>query len=369
MGLQIAIDASRITVSQRTGTENYALQLIRQLILINNDHHLHLYFRNEPQADLLPQHQNWTPHVIPWPRAWTHLRFASELWRTRPDVTFVPAHTLPRFFPGKAVVTVHDLGYIYFPDAHPENERQYLDWSTRYSANRATQVLADSEATRQDLIKAYGINAAKIHVVYPAPDETLAPVTDTDRITSVKAKYGITQDYLFFLGTLQPRKNIGRMIEAFQQFRHAHPDTKIQLVLGGKRGWLFDETWLENAEGVHLTGYIDDDDVAALYSGATAFLFPSLYEGFGFPALEAMRCSTPVLCSNTSSLPELGGDAAIYVDPTSVDSIAAGIAEIVNQSAEARNAQIQRGFTQLEKFTWQQAAVQTLHVLEVAATS
>jgi hypothetical protein len=135
--LRIAIDASRTTVTQRTGTEQYALQLIRHLLELPSGHEFTLYFRDAPPPDLFPE--GTLQKVIPFPRAWTHLRFASELWRSRPDVTWVPAHTLPRIFPGRAVVTVHDLGYLHFPEAHPPKERRYLDWSTRYSAKRATR--------------------------------------------------------------------------------------------------------------------------------------------------------------------------------------------------------------------------------------
>lgn len=366
MGLQIAIDASRITVSQRTGTENYALQLIRRLLTLETDHHFQLYFRDQPAPNLLPEGDHWTAHVIPWPRAWTHLRFAAELWRTRPAVTLVPAHTLPRFFPGRSVVTVHDLGYLHFPAAHPEKERRYLDWSTQFSAKRATKILADSEATRRDLTDEYSIAAEKIHVVYPGHDESLTPITDPQVITTVREKYGITKDYLFFLGTLQPRKNIQRLIQAFQQC-HQSIDQAVQLVLGGKKGWLFDEAWLNGADNVHLTGYIDDADIAALYSGALGFVFPSLYEGFGFPVLEAMRCHTPVVCANTSSLPELGGTAAIYVDPTSIDAIADGMLKLIQLSPAERQDRIQRGIAQTQQFTWTQTARQTLAVLESAA--
>lgn len=366
MGLQIAIDASRITVSHRTGTENYALQLIHHLLALETAHHFHLYFRDEPPADLLPTRKNWTKHVIPWPRVWTHIRFAAELWRTRPDVTFVPAHTLPRLFPGRAVVTVHDLGYLHFPEAHPKRERRYLDWSTHFSAKRATCILADSEATKRDLIAHYNIPAEKTHVVYPGHDETLQAVTYATTIATVKAKYGIEKDYLLFLGTLHPRKNIRRLIQAFQQCQ-AERDFDLQLVLGGKKGWLFDETWLNETQNVHLTGYVDDADIATLYSGAVGFIFPSLYEGFGFPILEAMRCHTPVVCSHTSSLPELGGDAPIYVDPADVDSIAGGMMQLLELTGSQRMAMIQRGIARLEHFTWAQAARQTLAALERAA--
>lgn len=364
--VHIAVDASRTTRLRRTGTENYALQLIRQWIETVNQHRLTLYFRDTPPPDLFPVQSNFEQKIIPFPRLWTHLRFATELWRTQPDVTFVPAHTLPFVFPGKAVVTVHDLGYLHFPDAHPPRERRYLDATTRFSARRATLILADSLATKTDLISHYAVSEQKIRVVYPGVDESLAPVHDPNELTRVRAKYGLPEQYLFFLGTLQPRKNIARLVEAFAKWRSSSGNQEVVLVLGGQKGWLYQDAWTSGVEGVILPGYIADEDVAALYSGALALVFPSLYEGFGFPVIEAMRCNTPVLCSNTSSLPELGGEAAVLVNPLDTDEIAQGIGQLIGNS-ELRRQLVEKGRIQAQQFNWENAAKQAMQVLEEAA--
>jgi glycosyltransferase involved in cell wall biosynthesis len=364
--VHIAVDASRTTRLRRTGTENYALQLIRQWVETVNTHQITLYFRDTPPADLFPEKPNFEQKVLTFPRLWTHLRFAAELWRTRPGVTFVPAHTLPFVFPGKAVVTIHDLGYLHFPDAHPPKERRYLDATTRFSARRATLILADSMATKTDLISHYGVSEQKIRVVYPGVDESLAPVQDSNELGRVRAKYGLPEQYLFFLGTLQPRKNIARLVEAFAKWRSSSSSREVALVLGGQKGWLYQEAWTSGVEGVILPGYIADEDVAALYSGALALVFPSLYEGFGFPVIEAMRCDTPVLCSNTSSLPELGGEAALLVNPLETDEIAQAIGQLV-ENPELRRQLVQKGRTQAQKFSWNTAAQQAMQVLEEAA--
>lgn len=358
--MRIAIDASRTTVRQRTGTENYALQLIRHLL--PSEHELHLYFRNRPPDDLLPR-QHYHQHVIPLPRLWTHLGFAAALWRTRPDVTWVPAHTLPRYFPGKAVVTVHDLGYLYFPEAHPIKERRYLDFTTRYSANRATLVLADSVATQQDLNRHYDIPIEKVRVVYPGVDESLHRIEDT---TAMRHKYQLPARYLFFLGTLQPRKNIARLVRAFAQWQAQSDHKDVVLALGGKPGWLYDPAWTADVPNVRVLGYVADEDIAALYSGAIGLVLPSLYEGFGFPVVEALRCGTPVLCSNISSLPELTGEAGILVDPLSVGAIAQGIQQLV-EDENLRAHLISHSTAQAHKFTWEAAARAALKALEDAA--
>jgi len=365
LALHIAIDASRTTHTQRTGTEKYALSLIRELLALGSPHHFTLYFRDRPAPDLFDKSPNVAQCVLPFPRLWTHLRFAAALYRARPDVAFVPAHTLPVRFPGRAVVTIHDLGYAYFPGAHPIHQRIYLDLSTRYSARRATFIVADSGATQYDLAAHYHVTQSKIRVIYPGV-EGVARVSERE-IAAVQKKYGLPERYVLFLGTLQPRKNITRLVGAYQAWRAqaSETDQSVALVLAGRRGWLADTLPL-NAPGVIVSGYVDAADVAAVYSGAPALAFPSLYEGFGFPVVEAMRCGIPVLCSNTSSLPELAGDAALLVNPLDTRAIQDGLARLVADAA-LRDTLVQRGYKQATQFTWRSAAEQTLGVLEAAA--
>ncbi|MHB8626295.1 MAG: glycosyltransferase family 4 protein [Aggregatilineales bacterium] len=367
MPLHIAIDASRTTRAQRTGTENYALRLIQALLALDSPHRFTLYFRDQPAPDLFESRANVIQHVLSFPRLWTHLRFAAALYHHRPDVTFVPAHSLPFSFPGHAVVTLHDLGYVHFPEAHPLRQRLYLDLTTRYSARRATLILADSEATRRDLAAHYQVDPRKMRVVYPGV-EGIARASDA-AMAAVRQKYSLPERYILFLGTLQPRKNIARLVEAYQMWRFQadSADQSVALVLAGRRGWLSDTLPLD-APGVIVPGYVADADVAVMYSGALALAFPSLYEGFGFPVIEAMRCGTPVLCSNTSSLPELAGDAALTVDPLDVNAIRDGLARLVADPT-LRADLVQRGYPQAARFTWRAAAEGTLAALEAATQS
>lgn len=355
--MRLAIDASRCTVPRITGTENYAIQLIRALIRLNTEHHITLYFRDPPRPDLFPASPLVEQRVIPFRHAWTHLRFAVELWRDKPDVTFVPAHTLPLVFPGRAIVTVHDVGFKYFPQAHPLRQRLYLDWTTRYSAARARVILADSQATADDLHKFYGTPPDKIQVVYPGVDKPLVGDIETAR-----RKYKLPERYFLFIGTLQPRKNIARLVQAYALWRRQNPHDPAGLVLAGGKGWLYDAQWVEGTEGVHLTGYIDEVDKGALYAGALALVFPSLYEGFGFPVLEAMLCGTPVIASHTSGLPELVGEAGLLVDPLKVDDIAEAMSQLSRDGTQ-RQTMIRKGYAQALKFTWEQAATQVLTIM------
>ena len=354
--MRLAIDASRTTVARVTGTERYALDLIRAVLRHNTDHQITLYFRDQPPLDLFPGADT---RVIPYPRLWTHVRLAQELYKDRPDALWTPAHTLPFVFPGKGIVTVHDLGYKVFPQSHTPNQRRYLELSTRWSANRASVIFADSQATADDLTRFYRTPSRKIQVIYPGVDAP--PIGD---IAAARKKYRLPERYFLFLGTLQPRKNIQRIVQAFRQWRSTRPkDDPTGLVLAGSTGWLFDASWVIGAEHVYLPGYVEDSDKGAIYAGALALVFPSLYEGFGFPILEAMLCRTPVITSNSSSLPELAGDAALLVDPLDVEAISSAM-DMISENDDLRQRLTERGVTQARQFTWDRATHQVLHALK-----
>ena len=367
----IGIDASRANRPRPTGTEAYARYLIRALWQSNPGHRLRLYMPTPPAPELttLLASDGCEGCVIPWPRMWTHLRLSWELWRRPPDLLFIPAHVMPLVCRVPTVVTVHDLGYRYFPEAHPRLARWYLEWSTRRHARLAARVIADSEATRRDLIQQYGANPERVIVVYPGRNEALTRQSDPAQWTNVRARYGIPGDYLLYLGTLQPRKNLVRLVQAFAGLLAAEPSSAgLSLVLAGRRGWHATdlERWIErlNLVGrVVLIGYVVETDKAALLSGALALVYPSLYEGFGLPLLEAMACGTPILTSNISSLPEVAGPAALLVDPLRVEAITEGMARLISDPA-LREHLVQQGYLRLHHFAWDQAAAQVWQVFE-----
>ena len=357
--MRLAIDASRATAAHRTGTELYARRLIEGLAALAAPPALRLYFRDDPGA-WLAENPAVERRVIPFPRLWTHLRLSWALLteRPRPDVLFVPAHVLPLAHPLPSVVTVHDLGYHHFPDAHPPQQRQYLAWSTRRAARAATHLLADSQATARDLTAVYGVPASKVTVVYPGRDEGLRRVDPT----AVRGQYGLANDYVLHVGTLQPRKNLLRLIEAVERLRAQHPT--LELVLAGRAGWLA-EPIVAAARArpwVRRLDYVPDADLAGLYSGARVFAFPSLYEGFGFPVLEALACGVPVVCANTSSLPELAGDAALSIDPLDGAALAGALGRVLDEPGLAE-ALLSHAPEQLARFTWARAAEGAMQVL------
>ena len=389
----IGIDASRATIARRTGTETYSRNLIRALIGLGSGHRFRLYTNGAAQVpgtgDLRSLEvpgtliANVEIRSIPFPRLWTHVRLSAEMLMHPPDVLFVPAHVLPLIHPRRSVVTVHDLGYLHYPEAHRAADRHYLDWSTRWNGRQATAVLADSQATKDDLVRAYGVDPGRVHVVYLGRDEAFGPVRDVNRLAQTRDRYGVSGRYLLYVGTLQPRKNLARVIDAFARLTGdpalapTLPD--MQLVLAGKRGWLYDDlfaqvTRLGLASRVLFPGYIEEGDLPALLSGALALVFPSLYEGFGIPVLEAGACGVPVITSNTSSLPEVAGDpsagsgqaAALLVDPHDVDAIADAMFRIATD-AELRAELDRRGQENVMRFSWEKCARETLAVLEEAA--
>jgi glycosyltransferase involved in cell wall biosynthesis len=216
-------------------------------------------------------------------------------------------------------------------------------------------------------VTAYGIPSAKITVVYPGFDAALEPIHDAQALAEVRARYGISGDYILFIGRIQPRKNLTHLIEAFA--RIAAVDQGLTLVLAGPQGWLSEPIVAQvGARGltgrVSFPGYVAAEDKAALISGARLFAYPSLYEGFGFPVLEAQACGTPLLTSTTSSLPEVAGEGGLLVDPQDVDAIAEGLDRLL-QDVELRKRLVARGFENLKRFSWTRAAQQVSHIIEV----
>lgn len=365
--MHLGIDASRAVTAQRTGTEGYAYYLLRTLLPLAQaaGHQVTLYFNQPPPPNFLPEA---THEVIPFPRLWTHLRLGWALRRLRPDLFFTPAHVIPLSYFGPSVATVHDLGYRYYPGAHTRFQVAYLNWSTLHNARRSRRILADSQATRDDLVRIYHIPPEKIAVVYPGVDPELGPVRDPEALASVLARYTITGPYMLYLGTIQPRKNLVRLIAAY-----GASHVEESLVLAGKAGWLSQPVLdaiarlpLEVQARIRITGFVDEADKAALLSGATALLYPSLYEGFGFPVLEAQACGTPVLCADSSSLPEVAGEGALLVNAADSEAIRAGIQRL-SQDRALRDQLVAAGLRNVQRFSWQQTAQDVLAVLEEAA--
>lgn len=359
----IGIDASRAVTDAPTGTEYYSRALIDALLCEDSSFRFRLYTRTTPPSNFFPQTNNYEIRAIPLPRLWTHVRLAHEMLRRAPDVLFVPAHVLPPIHPRRSLVTVHDLGYKFFPQAHPLTQRLYLDLSTRWNVRSAEAVIADSDATRNDIVRQYRVPAERIHVVYPAHNaDIFKPDPDPREIERIRAKYGLTGRYLLSAGTLHPRKNYARLIEAC-----AALPSEYSLVIAGKRGWMFDSI-RARARALNVTGrvkfldYVPIEEMPLLYGGAELAALPSLYEGFGFPALEAQACGTPLVCSNSSSLPEVAGEGAVYFDPLNVGEMASALRLCLEDKGLRRDL-VRRGCENLRRFSWAEAAKRVLKII------
>ena len=365
--MRIGIDASRAVRPQRTGTENYSLELTRRLLAraekMGRGHQFVLY----TDRDIPPGTFCHSCHIrsMPFPRLWTHGRLSWEMVRHAPDVLFVPAHVIPLVHPKRTVVTIHDLGHLYFPEAYPRRMWHYLNWATRRNARIATHILADSQATRQDIVRRLGVEPERVTVVYPGVGAAYRPVAGGAGARAVQQQHRLPARYILYVGTVQPRKNVLRLLEAYAMAKQQ--GLQEQLVLVGRWGWLPDairRRAQELGDAVTLTGYVADEHLPALYSGATAFVLPSLFEGFGMPALEAMACGAPVISANTSSLPEVVGDAGLLFDPLDVEGLARAMSQVCGDE-ELRESMRMRGLAQARKFTWAAAAEKTLEVLEM----
>ena len=234
----VGIDASRAAISGRTGTETYSLYLIREVLRQGTGHRFRLYFREADQAALFPRDAaRWEARTIPFPRLWTHARLSWEMLTRQPQALWVPAHVLPLVRPACTLASVHDLGYLYVPEAHRPFDRWYLHWSTRFNCRAASRVLALSAATRDDLMRAYGVLAERVTVVYPGVRPGMGREPE-GAVAEARRRYGLDGPYFLYVGTLQPRKNLLRLLQAFAQARGAGAASGALLVLAGKDGGL-----------------------------------------------------------------------------------------------------------------------------------
>ncbi|HET8521752.1 MAG TPA: glycosyltransferase family 1 protein, partial [Thermomicrobiales bacterium] len=291
---------------------------------------------------------------------WEHLLLPVASRRARVDLVHGPVNVIPRGLPGPSVVTIHDLAFLQWPEQIPRRRYRYLARELSASAKRATRILAVSEATKRDIVDQLGIDPGKIVCTPLGVDARFQPVSG-DALNEFRAARGLDRPYILSVATLEPRKNLPRLLDAYAIVAERLPH---DLVLVGPEGWL--TTTIHErlqrpalADRVRVTGFVPDAELPAWYSGAELFAYPSLYEGFGLPPLEAMACGTPVLTSTSSSLPEVVGDAAIVVDPTETEAIAEGLLRGLTDQTLTDELR-RRGPRRAARFTWERTAALTV---------
>jgi glycosyltransferase involved in cell wall biosynthesis len=375
--LRIAIDAHAVG-AKLGGNESYAVNLIEALAQIDSANHYTIYITTDEARERF--HGRWPnfkvratlPHT---PLIRIPLTLSAELRKNPVDVLHVQ-FTAPPFCPCPVVVSIHDLSFEHLPQTFRRRSRTQLRLTVRHSARRAARIISLSEHGRRDIIETYGITAERVSAIPLAAPPNFAPVQDVRELQRVRHNYGIDGDYILSVGSIQPRKNLARLVKAYARVRaslrgNKSEDKLPKLVLVGKCGWLYDETLRALEEtGVKnsavLTGYVPQADLPALYSGALCFVYPSYFEGFGLPPLEAMKCGAPVIVGNKTSLPEVVGDAALAVDPFDVEAIASAMKKVI-ESPTLRNELSIKGQTRAEAFDWRETARKTLAIYEEVA--
>lgn len=364
--MKIAIDASELGNRREDGTQIYLYNLLKNIAALDTKNQYFLYYQNEPKKKV--EAPNFSHRIDPWPAYWTQSRLPFLLFKDRPDVLFIPIQTLPFVMPRlKTVITMHDLAFLVYPETFPAIDQLKHRIFAWHAVKRADKIIAVSEFTKSDVVKFYSADQSKIHVVYHGYDKGLfrpfQNQNDCDTMKKVKEKYRITKPYFLYVGALQPRKNILGLVKAFESINNRD----YQLVVAGGKAWLYDEL-LEYAkksflrDNILFTDQFETEELPSLMWGAEAYILPSFYEGFGMPVLEAMACGTPVITSNVSSLPEVGGEAAILVDPYSHQEIGGAMNKIISAPG-LKQKMGERGLEQASKFSWEKCATQTINIL------
>jgi glycosyltransferase involved in cell wall biosynthesis len=374
--MRIAIDIRRIN---EFGIGTYIWNLVRNLAVVDNQNEYLLVGSHRNFTELGPLPENFR-QIYQGERAgsWRdHLTFPTVLKKEKPDIVHIPHHDCPVMIPGKLIMTIHDCVHVKFP---PENLSRILRfemyWRTRRALERASQVLAVSNSTRDDLVDIFDVDSKRISVIHNALDERFEPTAEAVERKTVLERYQLHDPFILYSGRIRPHKNVHRLIEAFAVLKselvHDLRYHNLKLIVIGDE--LSHHQYLRLTvarsgvnQDVRFFGFVPYSILRVFYQSAALFAFPSLYEGFGLPPLEAMASRTPVLASNTSSLPEVLGDAALLVNPENVFEIARGLKSILLEDS-VRERLIERGSKHISKFSWKTAARQVVEAYQRAGS-
>lgn len=379
--MTIGIDGNEANVNVKVGIGEFSHQLLENFNSSSeNKIDFRVYLKNKPNQDMPEINDHWKYRIFGPGKLWTQWRLPLDLYlhKPRPDVFFSPSHYAPRFSPVPSVVSVMDMSYYHYPELFNNTDLYQLKNWTKYSVKKAKRVITISKSSKFDIIKLYGIDEKLVHVVYPGIKSNIDLEPHVYPMSELRSKYQIDKNYILFVGTLQPRKNVEKLIEAFSDLKKQAKSQKnskipkdLQLVIVGKKGWLYEPILeapkrYEVEESVKFLDFIPNEDLPLLYKNALCYVLPSLYEGFGLPILEAMKNDCPVITSKVSSMPEAGGDAALYVNPDNTGDIADKILTLITND-KLRHDLIVKGRKQVSKFSWENAGKETLQILQDVA--
>lgn len=348
----------------RVGSGEVCFQWLKELARIDKQNSYKIFLPTPPTSDMPEESETWHYEVIYSKRLWTIFGLSKKLRQEKSlDVFFTPTHYSTFFTPCPQVISILDVSYKKFPDLFNKTDLYKLALWGKYSVKKAAKIITISQSSKDDIIQEYGVNSSKVAAIHLGIKESLKPSMSEKEILE---KYSVSSPYILFVGTIQPRKNVKRLIEAFSKVVSKNPELKLVII--GKKGWQYEETLdtprkLGISEKVVFLHDVTDADLASFYKYAEVFILPSLYEGFGLPVLEAMKYKCPVITSNVSSLPEAGGDAALYVDPSDTDDIFKKLEKVVSDKT-LREKMVKKGEEQVKKFSWEKSAREVLSVLE-----
>ncbi len=380
----IGIDASRANHEQKTGVEWYAFSVIEEMkkVKIETKIKIVLYSDVPLKGELAILPPNWTSKVLRWPpkRLWTQVRMSWEMLWHAPDVLFIPAHVFPILHPKKTVMTIHDVAAMRFPESYNWFERWYSLFSAKMALKKLWKIIVPSEFTGRELkkleIRNWKLrdNVTVVPHGYDSRYKKIATATAGSRpeggknkikIEEVVKKYRVEKPFIMTIGRLEEKKNTIKIIEAFNILRLTSYNLHLLLVGSPGHGYekvkeAIDKSPFKN--DIITPGWVGPDDVPYLMNAASVFVFPSLYEGFGIPVLEAMACGVPVVASCGNSLEEVGGDAALSVDPQKPEEIASAVQRLMTDEV-LRQEKIRLGFERVKQFSWEKTARETMRIL------
>lgn len=360
--MRIILDGGCLT-NIKAGIGNYTYSLLTNLLKIDPKNNYSILLPKNNQSDLvfLPILNRLTMKR----EYYKYLPYDAERLSGRFDL-YHETNYIPRHFSGKKVVTICDMSCKIFPEYHPIHRTLRFKLFENRMRN-VDRIITISENSRQEIINLLKVPEDRVAVTYLGASNEYKPLTITvEQILQLKALYNIPDQYVLYVGTVEPRKNLNRLIEAFHIFKQESHHPEVKLVIVGGKGWLYDKIFsrikeLKMEKDIIFTGYVQDEYLPFLYNLALAFIYPSIYEGFGLPPLEAMSCGTPVISANTSSIPEVVGDAGLLIDPYNINEIAGALLQVI-QSNSLRSEMSRKGLEQAGKFSWEKCASETLKI-------